>query len=409
MKVLRIASALALAVTMSGTAAQAVSLAQAAKPAETPPGSYRGDVYVDSRGCAYVRATIGSTVNWVPRLTRDRKQVVCGLTPTASVAGLAQSRPPAPPAPPPPSAIAPAAAAAASAPAAALRNPLPTTARQTAPAPAAANAVNRTMQVTCPANGSAARVRIGGDTVAIQCAPGQTTAKSYIVRHANGARTRVVANPPAATARPTPVASTARGFAATTATTGRSVGVGAVLSGGRVVIGGRAPRSTAGFGTSAAAPARTTAGGYTFGNGFGLGATPGPLDPVPRVTSYGVTPRAGTSITITPGVATQVQTRGPRVIMPEGYRPAWTDGRLNPDRGPRSVRGDLQMAATMTIDQVPMRTVNPATPRGLLVETQPTLGTFFSSKSPNVAPQTVVQPSVARTMEKRYVQVGAFT
>lgn len=104
MKLLRHTSALALAVIVSGTAASAYTLQQAAKPAETPPASYRSDVYVDSRGCAYVRANIGSSVNWVPRLSSDRKTVICGLTPSASGSGTASARPPAPPAPPRPSA-----------------------------------------------------------------------------------------------------------------------------------------------------------------------------------------------------------------------------------------------------------------------------------------------------------------
>ena len=32
------------------------------------------------------------------------------------------------------------------------------------------------------------------------------------------------------------------------------------------------------------------------------------------------------------------------IIVPEGYRPAWSDGRLNPMRGPRSAAGDAQIA-----------------------------------------------------------------
>ncbi len=103
MKLSATAAALAIVAVTWGAAATALTLAEAASPAETPPSDYARDVYVDSRGCVYVRASIGSTVNWVPRLSRDRETVICGLTPTVATTRVAAP----PPAAPPPAAVTP--------------------------------------------------------------------------------------------------------------------------------------------------------------------------------------------------------------------------------------------------------------------------------------------------------------
>jgi hypothetical protein len=41
--------------------------------------------------------------------------------------------------------------------------------------------------------------------------------------------------------------------------------------------------------------------------------------------------------------------------VPRGYKLAWEDGRLNPNRGPRTAAGDAQMARLFDTSRVPMR------------------------------------------------------
>ncbi|NAZ36446.1 hypothetical protein [Rubellimicrobium sp. CFH 75288] len=67
--------------TATWTLAAAAALAQ---PAELPPPGFAGTQYVDSAGCAFVRAEVGDAVEWVPRLGADRTPV-CGLPPSVPV------------------------------------------------------------------------------------------------------------------------------------------------------------------------------------------------------------------------------------------------------------------------------------------------------------------------------------
>lgn len=60
---------------------QAAVLKNSSGPAEVPPASFSSTQYVDSKGCVYVRAGVGASVTWVPRVTRSR-ELVCGYAPS---------------------------------------------------------------------------------------------------------------------------------------------------------------------------------------------------------------------------------------------------------------------------------------------------------------------------------------
>ena len=70
------ASVLALGLSATGLMAQLRD-----QPAEFPPAGFTGNQYVDSRGCAFIRAGIGGTVSWVPRVSRNRGPL-CNFQPT---------------------------------------------------------------------------------------------------------------------------------------------------------------------------------------------------------------------------------------------------------------------------------------------------------------------------------------
>jgi len=268
------------------------------------------------------------------------------------------------------------------------------------------------MTVTCPAPGSTARVRIGSDTVSVQCAPGQTTAKSYIVRHGNGERTRLIAQPAATAPAPAPVVTTARA----------PVAAAPAGSTARVRIGGTGATVAAPVVSSGAATVgtlrttRTTTpvspgGGYSFGSGYGLTPGPGAMDPVPSATgALRAAPASGGTVVAPRGAPAPAATIAPapatpRVVIPSGYRPAWDDDRLNPNRGPQAAYGDQQMAATWDTSKTPMVEANPPAPRGLIAQPQGS-GFMLFTKSPTAV---AVAETPAAPPTKRYVQVGAFT
>lgn len=465
MKFIKYASALAIAATMSAGTAQAVSLDQGAKPRETPPAGYSGDVYVDSRGCAYARANVGSATNWVPRLSANRNEVVCGLNPTFAAGNARGSSIPAPIEPPAPSAVASAPAAATTGPttqtlrtpspapapstlSAAPSRPVETQPRQAAfqttggffanlptpsPAPEPSNlsagrgsaagtdlaeapSGNRRMAITCPATTGTARVMIGGRQVNVNCGAGATQPRVYTVQHNNGYTTELMASPapvvmaqaaqvgtygqyrpsvratqygavPVIPNPPSPRVTvnhpTYEVYAATPDKRALTTAPRMTMQDANITSTYRVPHAGESYESYIADKARSHAqSGIPYTYGAELQARPLP-SPYPQsgasysINGYAVNPRASgvevpdvynprvryhrapqaeiqsnNTVYSNPPVAraAQVQT------VPEGYRSVWDDDRLNPNRGPRTLQGEVDMVQVWT-NTVPRRLV----------------------------------------------------
>ena len=78
---LKIVSVAVFAAVMGPIVATAQTVAQIGQPAERPPASYKGAQYVDSRGCVFMNASYAGAAQWVARVNRSHK-VLCGYPPT---------------------------------------------------------------------------------------------------------------------------------------------------------------------------------------------------------------------------------------------------------------------------------------------------------------------------------------
>lgn len=76
------------AIVLSATFAGAQSLAQLGGPVNLPAAGFSGQQFVDNRGCLFLRAGFGATVNWVPRVDRQHRPL-CGYPPTFGAASIA--------------------------------------------------------------------------------------------------------------------------------------------------------------------------------------------------------------------------------------------------------------------------------------------------------------------------------
>ncbi|WP_122074974.1 SPOR domain-containing protein [Pseudophaeobacter sp. EL27] len=283
------------AVSVQTSALQAQSLRSVSPPAQFPPASYKGKQFVDSRGCVYIRAGIDGNVNWVPRVARNRKQL-CGYKPTA-VAGTTAR--PTQSAPPEQITLNGSAAAPAAAAPAARARPAASTATPESPRRAAAAAASPTVVTTT-------RVRRTPQTTTARVTPAPKPAP------------RTAAAP--VRIQPVPAAPAPQLRAATNAPTGAAQG-----------------------GCSGA-----SAISQQYSNHSGVRCGPQTKSPV----SYGSGTGRQSSLRLTPNTRVlpvhvyQQQRHSQDLATPAGYKPVWTDDRLNPRRAERDLRSAILTSQT---------------------------------------------------------------
>ncbi|WP_172794902.1 SPOR domain-containing protein [Loktanella sp. 3ANDIMAR09] len=379
-----------MAALTTGLAGQ-VNAQTTAVPAEFPPASYTASQYVDSRGCAFVRAGMDGRVTWVPRVDRRREQL-CNFQPSLARSETSPTPPqpamqdlpiinitaePVTPTTPAPRAAAPAARTAAAptprmAPVVApvVRQVVATPRVVTAPAPeprriSLAQAcdgrfgvqpgfVSATTRqpIDC---GPAPQVAAAAPQPRAMPAPQRITLAQACARIANGERLVNAGGSPIVcpqTSAPVRVA-TAQPAPVRTAST--ACGIANMNSDGRFPVrcGPQAESPSGGTVTrSVMNPSTATISTRTEG-GFGT------------ILSEPVVPRSNPVGAVTPA------------SPPRGYAKVWDDGRINPQRGLPQARVAVQAAPQARV----------------------------SSRS--VAPVTAPAPAAAATGH-RYVQVGSF-
>lgn len=379
----RIVSAAVFAAVAGVTVAQAQTISQIGGPKELPPPGFKGQMYVDSRGCVFLKAGMGGVTNWVPRVSKNRK-ALCGYPPTMATLGK-----PVPVAP-----------------------EMPQVAEAPAPAPRATGKPMATVAglTTPPRIRATAPKAVDPRILHAQPAPvAQQPVRRVVVAQAPAVAAPVVSVPAASAPVARAAMQPALPVVAASGVSGRRIGCYASAPVAQVVAlsnGGTAVLCTRGDGTlaNARAPIYQT---VAMGDGRRVGA--GLYPPGSRVVSRsGFAPDG---LEPAPRRVAAVE----EVPVPQGYKLAWTDDRLNPYRG----RGTAQGQAAQ--DQVWSREV----PARLVPGAQPGVRyVTVSSKEPKkprvqvstksdpaqaVAPQTQRrQPAAQAAGGRFFVQIGTF-
>ncbi len=391
MKLTRVIAIGVIASSLGIGAVTAQSISSNEIPAEFPPNDFKGKQFVDSRGCVYIRAGVDGATTWVPRVTRERK-VICGFKPTFSKAQTTTSAAPKldknvvqiQPAAPESGAPAVAAAPRAVAPAAT------TTARTTSSA-ATSTAKTTTRTVNVPKQAKGAPLY----TTPTAARPTTTTTKKTT--------TRTVA--PAATAaapaviQPAPVApkTTTTTVRRTSKQAPRAAGVVSPCREGVTSWRGSAVRC----GPQAQSPVTPGRGGATaqppqmrFDQNSSLRRPP--AGTVVRVGEVAPDVRVVPRHVYEANRHTQVVS-----VVPDGYRRAFDDGRLNERRAEMTLAGEAQMAQIWT-QTVPYQLVDTSNSEAVSRSATP------SAVSASVSTKSEPAAKSLRLAGTPYVQVGTF-